>query len=262
MLLKNLMILRAVAIPPSLPRRALACAVDSVADNLAAVERRVASAADATRRPAPRLVAVSKTKPVELLLEAYGAGQRCFGENYVQELVAKAPQLPDDVEWRFIGKLQSNKAKVLVHGVPSLTAVETLDSTKLADRLQKAADGMSPPRVSPLDVMVQVNTSPWEGSKGGVDAADAATLARHVTTACPALRLAGLMTIGAPGEERCFEALRACRDAVAAELGLPPAELELSMGMSADFEAAIRLQSDSVRLGSSIFGARAYPDVS
>jgi pyridoxal phosphate enzyme (YggS family) len=207
----------------------------------------------------PRLVAVSKTKPADLLIEAYEAGQRDFGENYVQELIEKAPLLPADTAWRFIGKLQSNKAKALVQGVPGLVAVETLTTTKLADKLQTAAAAAQPPRAAPLEVYVQVDTSPWEGTKNGVGADEAADVAAHVAAKCPALRLAGLMTIGAPGDASCFDALRECRETVAARLGVPPDALELSMGMSGDFEAAARAGSTSVRVGSSIFGARAYP---
>jgi hypothetical protein len=225
---------------------------------LAAINSRVAQAATSSERQStPRLVAVGKTKPVELLREAYDAGHRHFGENYVQELVAKAPCMPDDTAWHFIGRLQSNKAKVLVKGVPSLAVVETLDSTKLADRLQRAVHELQPPRGA-LGVMVQADTSPWEGSKGGVALDDVVGLARHVVEACPSLQLVGLMTIGAPGEARCFEALRDCREQVASALGRPVESLELSMGMSSDFEAAIAAGSDSVRVGSSIFGARDY----
>ena len=210
-------------------------------------------------RSQPRLVAVSKTKPVELLLEAYEAGQRDFGESYVQEVVVKAPLMPADTAWRFIGKLQSNKAKVLVKGVPGLVAVETLTSVKLADKLQTAAAALQPPRAVPLEVFVQVDTSPWEGTKNGVSADEAPEVAAHVQANCPALRMAGLMTIGAPGDASCFDALRSCREAVAARLGVSPESLELSMGMSGDFEAAALAGSTSVRVGSSIFGARDYP---
>ena len=207
------------------------------------------------------MVAVSKTKPVELLLEAYEAGQRDFGESYVQELMEKAQPgvMPADTAWRFIGKLQSNKAKALVKGVPSLVAVETLTSAKLADKLQAAAAALDPPRAAPLEVYVQVDTSPWEGTKNGLRVGEAPDVAAHVQASCPALRMAGLMTIGAPGDASCFDALRTCRDAVAARLGVPPESLELSMGMSGDFEAATLAGSTSVRVGSSIFGARDYP---
>ena len=236
--------------------RPLCSAPTGIGGNLAEVRQRLAAAASG--REAPRLVAVSKTKPLELLREAYDAGQRDFGENYVQEIVAKAPEMPADVVWRFIGKLQSKKAKVLVRGVPALACVETLDSAKLADRLQTAVAALDPPRAAPLGVMVQVNTSPWEGTKSGVLAEEAAALAAHVIGSCPALRFAGLMTIGEPGNPACFAALRECRAAVAAELGLPADGITLSMGMSGDFEAAIAAGSDSVRVGSSIFGARDY----
>ena len=108
---------------PMRPSRLLACVPaapmsSSIASALGNVRQKLAEAAYAAKRPAPRLVAVSKTKPVELLREAYDAGVRDFGENYVQELVSKAPEMPDDVAWRFIGSLQSNKAKTLVQGVP------------------------------------------------------------------------------------------------------------------------------------------------
>lgn len=229
-----------------------------VAEALAAIRSKVKAASASAEQPQePRLVAVSKTKPVELLREAYDAGMRDFGENYVQELVAKAPDMPSDISWRFIGKLQSNKAKVLVSGVPSLACVETVDSKKLASKLQTAVSALDPPRTMPLDVMVQVNTSPWEGTKSGVEVEEASELALHIRDACPDLRLVGLMTIGAPGESSCFDALSDCRRVVAEALGLNSEDsLELSMGMSGDFEVAIAKGSTSVRVGSSIFGAR------
>ena len=154
--------------------------------------------------------------------------------------------------------MQSNKAKPLVQGVRNLAVVETLDSSKLADRLQTAVAAVEPPR-EPLGVMVQVNTSPWEGTKSGVLAEDVVGLATHVRDACPQLRLVGLMTIGAPGESKCFDTLVECRACVAEALGVDAGSLELSMGMSGDFEEAIARGSDSVRVGSSIFGARDYP---
>jgi len=229
----------------------------SASANLAVVQQRVAAAASG--RPVS-LVAVSKTKPVELLRECYDAGHRAFGENYVQEIVAKAPQMPADTVWHFIGSLQSNKAKELVRGVPALAVLETLDSVKLADLLEKAVAGLSPPRAAPLGVMLQVNTSPWEGTKSGVAMGDdLVALARHVQSACPSLRLVGLMTIGEPGNAACFASLVESRAALTSALELPSDGLRLSMGMSADFETAIAAGSDSVRVGSSIFGARSYP---
>lgn len=211
----------------------------------------------AVSRPV-RLVAVSKTKPVEMLQEAYDAGQRVFGENYVQELLEKAPQLPGDISWHFIGHLQSNKAKTIVKSIPNLQAVETVDSVKLANLLDKAVTEAEWQRN--LNIFVQVNTS-GEESKFGVSPADVLSLARHVHTECPRLTLSGLMTIGMPdytSRPENFECLNNCRSAVAEELGIPAQELELSMGMSGDFEQAIEMGSTNIRVGSTIFGARNY----
>lgn len=256
---------RAPTAPP------LSCLYDHAIMNAAAASRtaeiaaalrdvttRVAAAtARAGRTHPPRLVAVSKTKPVDDVAAAYAAGHRVFGENYVQELVDKAPALPADVAWHFIGHLQSNKAKQLVERVPGLACVETVDTEKLANKLDAAvADAGRPP----LRVLVQVNTS-GEPSKHGVTPADAPALARHVASSCPNLALAGVMTIGQPdysSRPENFTCLADVRSAIAAELGVDPATLELSMGMSGDYEAAIEMGSTNVRVGSGVFGARVY----
>ncbi|GAB4820898.1 hypothetical protein N2152v2_007944 [Parachlorella kessleri] len=233
--------------------------VDSgVASALREVVARVQSASQrAHRERLPRLVAVSKTKPVEALQEAYDAGHRDFGENYVQELLDKAPQLPDDIRWHFIGHLQSNKVKTLVEGVPNLAMVETVDSQKLANKLDATIAALGRP---PLPVFVQVNTS-GEESKYGVEPGDCVELARHVHDNCSNLRLAGLMTIGMPdysSRPENFSCLADCRTAVCEALELQEAEVELSMGMSGDFEQAVEMGSTNVRVGSTVFGAREY----
>ena len=243
----------------------------------------IGAAAAAAGVRAPRLVAVSKTKPAAAVLAAYACGARHFGENYVVEIVAKAPECPADVKWHFIGSLQSNKAKQLVAGVPSLWAVESVDTVKLAGLLEKAAAAAGrppnsdsppsahlldddvttttvPPSAQPLRVYIQVNTS-GEPQKGGVEPGAAAALASYIVQSCPHLRLAGLMTIGKLGDvaDVYFSRLSAERDAVRVALGPPydaPDALELSMGMSADFQAAIKGGSSSVRVGSAIFGTR------
>ena len=208
-----------------------------------------------------RLVAVSKFQPLGALQEAYDAGQRDFGENYVQELVEKAPQMPSDVRWHFIGKLQGNKAKSLLGAVPNLHCVETVDTLKLANRLNTVCASLGCRDASaPLEVMVQLNTS-GEASKSGVAcAADAVALAQHIDASCERLRVAGLMTIGQQADEGCFTALVEARAAVGAALGRDPAQLHLSMGMSGDFEQAIACGSTNVRVGSTIFGARPAKD--
>lgn len=209
------------------------------------------------RQKAPRLVAVSKTKPVEMLKEAYDAGQRVFGENYVQEILEKVPQLPEDISWHFIGHLQSNKAKSLIEGVPNLAMLETVDSVKLANKLDNAVSCASR---APLPVMVQVNTS-GEESKFGLDPAETLELARHIQKECHFLRLAGLMTVGNADYTSTpdnFKCLADCRERISSELGIKEEDLELSMGMSGDFEPAIGAGSTNVRLGSTIFGKRDY----
>jgi pyridoxal phosphate enzyme (YggS family) len=218
---------------------------NNIASNLQSVQDRISSACDSCQRDVSsvRLVAVSKTKPLVLLQEAYDAGQRVFGENYVQELLEKAPQLPDDVSWHFIGALQSNKVNKLVE-IPNLV-VETVSSEKLAAKLNKAGT---------FCVFCQVNTS-REDSKSGVEPSEAMSLCRYIIEQCPNLTLQGLMTIGAPGDESCFDTLVACRDEISAALGM---ELELSMGMSDDFEVAIAKGATNIRVGSTIFGARDY----
>lgn len=207
-----------------------------------------------------RLVAVSKTKPASDVREAYDAGQRDFGENYVQELLEKAPVLPQDIRWHFIGHLQSNKAKALVEGVPSLYMVQTVDSEKLANKLDSAVGAIG--KRDPLSVLVQVNTS-GEESKFGVAPETCVALAQHIARNCSNLCLAGLMTIGMPdysSRPENFACLAECRKQVAESLGIKESDLELSMGMSGDFEAAIQMGSTNVRVGSTIFGARVYPN--
>ena len=227
----------------------------SLENTLAAVRRRIAQAAAACGRD-PRsvtLLAVSKTFPAEDIARAAALGQIDFGENYVQEAVDKIAALRADwpaLQWHFIGPLQSNKTREVaarfdwVHGI---------DRLKLAQRLsdQRPAD------LPPLQVCIQVNVDE-ETSKSGVPAQDASALAAAVA-ALPRLRLRGLMCIPAPrrgiaAQREPFARLRRLRDAIAAEHGL---RLDtLSMGMSADLEAAILEGATIVRVGTAIFGAR------
>lgn len=237
----------------------------SAAESLAAaalrsVITRVQQAAERSSRNADqiRIVAVSKTKPASLVKQVYDSGHRFFGENYVQEIVEKAPQLPEDIEWHFIGNLQSNKVKPLLAGVPNLAMVETVDDEKIANRLDTVVASIGR---KPLKVLVQVNTS-GEESKSGVEPSGCVELARHVSLGCPNLEFCGLMTIGMPdytSTPENFKTLARCRSEVCKALGLREDQCELSMGMSGDFELAIEMGSTNVRIGSTIFGAREYP---
>lgn len=238
----------------------------AVAEALEAVREKVRLASAAREEKTgeveqqARLVAVSKTKPVELLQEAYDAGHRHFGENYVQEIVDKHPNMPQDTQWHFIGHLQSNKVNQLIKGCPTLACLETIDSEKLARTVDKAWVAGGSERK--LRVMVQVNSS-GEESKNGVTEEEVVPLCSLIAQELQGLELAGLMTIGAPDYSGCrtedFELLHRCREQVADAIGVAVGALELSMGMSNDFENAILQGSTSVRVGSAIFGARHYP---
>ncbi|KAM1797148.1 hypothetical protein ACFX11_037296 [Malus domestica] len=243
------------------PGMASSAAIDGVAAAaLRSVLQRIQQAAEKSARKAQdiRVVAVSKTKPVSLLRQVYEAGHRCFGENYVQEIVEKAPQLPEDIEWHFIGNLQSNKVKPLLTGVPNLAMVESVDDEKIANRLDHVVGSIGR---KPLKVLIQVNTS-GEESKFGVEPSGCVELAKHVTSGCPNLEFCGLMTIGMldyTSTPENFETLANCRTEVCKALGIPEEQCELSMGMSSDFELAIEMGSTNVRIGSTIFGPREYP---
>jgi len=216
------------------------------------------------------LIPVSKTKPAEDIQALYDAGYRHFGENYFQELVDKAAVLPADIHWHFIGHLQSSKSAPLIRLVPNLAVVETVDSMKLAAKLN---NGCVISERASLDIYIQVDTS-GEDTKSGVVPAELAGLVTQILAECPRLCIRGLMTIGAPGDMTCFDRLAECAvdaqallDAAAAAAAgdgdggggvAPPLQLQLSMGMSSDFEEAITRGSTSVRVGSTIFGARNY----
>lgn len=217
------------------------------------VTRIARAASDAGRDPVGiRLLAVSKTWPAESVREAAAAGQRAFGENYVQEGVAKVEALADlDLEWHFIGPLQSNKTRPVAN---SFAWVHSIDRLKIAQRLSEQRDVFLPP----LQVCIQVNVS-GEASKSGVSPAELPDLARAVA-ALPRLKLRGLMTIPEPTSDVAlqrsrFAMLRQLMDDLRAD-GL---ELDtLSMGMSDDLEAAIAEGSTMVRVGTAIFGSRNY----
>lgn len=224
----------------------------SISANLQAVGERIAEAARAAGRDPGEvgLLAVSKTWPAEAVREAAAAGQRAFGENYVQEGVAKADELAAlGLEWHFIGPLQSNKTRPVAQ---YFAWVHSVDRLKIAQRLAEQRDVHLPP----LNVCIQVNVS-GEGSKSGVAPADLPALARAVA-ALPRLRLRGLMCIPEPTgdaalQRRRFAELRRLRDDLAAD-GL--ALDTLSMGMSHDIEAAVAEGATMVRVGTAIFGTR------
>eukprot|EP00033_Pygsuia_biforma_P002272 GCRY01002517.1.p1 GENE.GCRY01002517.1~~GCRY01002517.1.p1 ORF type:complete len:233 (-),score=31.80 GCRY01002517.1:106-804(-) len=203
------------------------------------------------------LVAVSKIKPASDVEILYSLGHRVFGENYVQEFVDKAHALKDlnEIEWHFIGHLQSNKCNVLL-GAPHLQVVESVDSVKLAGKLNQSCERI---KRESLDIFLQVNTS-GENSKSGIGPTDIVSVAKTVVNQYKHLKLKGLMTIGGIGEgSHDFGVLVSCREKVSTALGCAPEDLELSMGMSSDYCLAVSYGATNVRVGSSIFGARVKP---
>lgn len=240
-----------------------------LSDNLGAVLQRVQTASNPSSAPV-RLVAVSKLKPANDILALYQPPHSFlhFGENYQQELLQKSLLLPKEIRWHFIGALQTNKCRPLAEQIPNLWCVESVDTAKKADQLEKGRSHLverSPElEQTPLRVFVQVNTS-GEEEKSGVEPGGATELCSHVRDHCPNLKLQGIMTIGAIArskglsegmENEDFVKLREVRDAIAKDLGFEQKDLELSMGMSEDFENAIRCGSSEVRVGSTIFGER------
>lgn len=228
-------------------------AVSLIKSNLKHIQDRIQAALYASVPHPVRLVAVSKTKPNSDILDAYESGHRHFGENYIQELVEKVAQLPTDIQWHFIGALQTNKLKSIAL-IPNLYLVETIDSAKKAIALNKLCAG----RLEPLGILLQVNTS-TEESKSGIAPDSVVDVARTVVETCPFLVLRGLMTIGSSEHSSLvpnpdFETLKGCKSEIEGALGLKG--LELSMGMSDDFETAVAQGSTNVRVGSSIFGQR------
>jgi pyridoxal phosphate enzyme (YggS family) len=225
----------------------------SVAENLARVRERIANACARTGRDpsSVRIVAVSKTQPAGAVAEAIAAGVAAIGENRVQEAAAKRPQVSGSTPWHLIGPLQRNKAKAALE---LFDLIETVDRIELADKLEALLSGGA--RILP--VFIEVNVG-GEAQKAGLAPAGAETLASHIRECCPHLRLAGLMTVPPydPNPERSrphFAALRSLAESLAAPGGA--AALELSIGMSEDFEVAVEEGASWVRLGRILFGPR------
>ena len=225
--------------------------MSTIAENIAKVGERIRAAAQASGRDLDHigLLAVSKTKPAAAVREAYAAGIRDFGENYLQEALEKQAELSElPLIWHFIGPIQSNKTKPIAE---HFAWVHSVDRLKIAQRLSEQRTTGLPP----LNICLQVNVSA-EDSKSGCAPAELAALALAVSQ-LPNLRLRGLMAIPEPTDDvaaqrAAFARLRELRD------GLPLPLDTLSMGMSHDLDAAIAEGATWVRIGTALFGARDY----
>ena len=225
--------------------------MSTIAGNIALVEARIRDAALAVQRDVTsvHLLAVSKTKPAAALREAYAAGLRDFGENYLQEARAKQVELADlPLSWHFIGPIQSNKTRDIAE---HFAWVHSVDRLKIAQRLSE----QRPADLPPLNICIQVNVS-GEASKSGCNPADLPALAAAIS-ALPRLKLRGLMAIPEPTQDRAeqdaaFATVRTLQESL--NMGLDT----LSMGMSHDLESAIAQGATWVRIGTALFGARDY----
>ncbi|MHC8374318.1 YggS family pyridoxal phosphate-dependent enzyme [Pseudomonas sp. MDT1-85] len=232
--------------------------MSTIADNITQVSSRIGAAALAAGRDehSIQLLAVSKTKPAEALREAYTAGVRDFGENYLQEALSKQLELADlPLIWHFIGPIQSNKTRAIAE---HFDWVHSVDRLKIAQRLSE----QRPADLPPLNICIQVNVS-GEASKSGCTPADLPALADAIS-ALPHLKLRGLMAIPEPTEDRAaqdaaFAAVRDLIKSMQASLNLPLDTL--SMGMSHDLESAIAMGATWVRIGTALFGARGSPQM-
>lgn len=217
----------------------------------------IQSQVDSVSNNKTRLVCVSKLKPASDIQALYDIGYRHFGENYVQELIEKAKELPKDIQWHFIGGLQTNKTKDLAKNIENLYAVETIDTIKKAKKLNDTRAQVGGAKIG---IFIQVNTSGEEQKSGILPGEELSQLVDVVLKECPLLELRGLMTIGSyaashdEGENPEFSVLSNCKAEIESKYSLTG--LQLSMGMSGDFQQAIRQGSTSVRVGSSIFGSR------
>lgn len=225
--------------------------MSTIAENIAKVGVRIREAAQASQRDCATvgLLAVSKTKPAAAIRQAFAAGTRDFGENYLQEALEKQAELSDlPLTWHFIGPIQSNKTKPIAE---HFAWVHSVDRLKIAQRLSD----QRPAHLPALNICLQVNVS-GEASKSGCNPDELPALAQAVTQ-LPNLRLRGLMTIPEPtddpSEQRAaFARLRELQQGLNLDLDT------LSMGMSHDLEAAIAEGATWVRIGTALFGARDY----
>ena len=225
----------------------------SISQNLAQIQQQIESLSAQFQRENVRLLAVSKTKPVSAIEEAIQAGQKAFGENYVQEGVEKIAYFNQqtDLEWHFIGPLQSNKTKLVA---AHFDWIQTVDRLKIAQRLSE----QRPADKAPLNVLIQINISD-EASKSGIAPEEMLPLAKEIAL-LPNLKLRGLMAIPKPEHEPAQQKIALSK--MQQLFNRLQTEFEgidtLSMGMSDDMVAAIECGSTMVRIGTAVFGVRDY----
>jgi hypothetical protein len=223
---------------------------ESISANLTTLQEKLAL------YPHAKLIAVSKTHPIEKLMEAYEAGVRDFGENKVQELVQKAAVMPKDIRWHMIGHLQTNKVRMLL---PYVHLIHSVDSAKLLKEINKEAVKLG----KKIEVLLQVHIA-QEETKYGFDVAELLLLIQDkILDSCTHIAVVGLMGMASLTDDKNkirteFQSLKALFDRLQSEYAACSAFEVLSMGMSSDFEIALETGSNRIRVGSTIFGTRQY----
>lgn len=225
-----------------------------VKENLKQVLNRIEAAVPKNRTGKVNLIAVSKTKPISAIKEAYDCGIRDFGENRVQEIIEKYDQLPLDIRWHMIGHLQRNKVKYIIDKV---ALIHSVDSFRLAEEISKEAVK----RNKTMDILIEVNIAAEE-SKFGVSTQDLEYLIRQVSP-LPGVKIRGLMTVApfvtsAEENRQYFRTMKQLSvDITTKNIDNVSMEI-LSMGMTGDYEVAIEEGADYVRVGTGVFGERNY----
>lgn len=227
-----------------------------ICDNIKQVEEKIASACRKAERDEKEvtLITVSKTKPVSMLKEAYDAGSRDFGENKVQEMLDKIPQMPEDVRWHLIGHLQRNKVKYIVDRV---FLIHSVDSLRLAEEISREALKHQ----VEVDILIEVNVA-QEESKFGVSVEETCNLVQEIAK-LPGIHIKGLMTI-APYVENAEENRGVFRKLKELSVDIAEKNIDnvsmniLSMGMTGDYAVAVEEGATYVRVGTGIFGERNY----
>ena len=228
----------------------------SIKDNLLTINSNIDRACERVGRCKDEvtLIAVSKTKPVEMLMEAYNAGIRDFGENYIQELIDKIPQLPSDIRWHMIGHLQRNKVKYIIDKV---SMIHSVDSLRLAEEISSQAIKKN----VEIDILIEVNVA-QEDTKFGTFSSDVLVLIEEISK-LPGIHVKGLMTI-APYVENAEENREYFRNLKQLSVDIAAKNIDnismnvLSMGMTGDYVVAIEEGASCVRVGTGIFGERNY----
>lgn len=194
-----------------------------------------------------KMMAVSKKRSTEEILEVYNQGHRNFGENYANELIEKSKVLPSDINWFMIGHLQTNKCKKLLE-VKNLFAIESVDSFKLAEEINNQSKKLD--RVT--NIYIQVNISK-ETTKSGIAAEETEMLVQEIVSKCDNVKVTGLMSLGTLGSTEEFTAMYQLKQKICNTFGFSQEEFTVSIGTSDDFEEAIACGSDEVRIGSLLF---------